>query len=134
MTHSTHEQMHHEHHRWQTETAMWREDIARWRDEHRQRLAALQSAFDEHTSALEQHAEALAQQEEASVHHEHFIRELLESGRPGAGEIEQSWEEVHEEQRTRHNLHQQAHERIKRHHYKAMARLDVLIAAMKMPE
>ena len=134
MTDPTREQMHAEHRLWSDESAMWREEISHWKDEHRQRLEELEQAIACHASALEEHAMALGQHDTDATQHEHFLSELLKSGRPDGGDAEASWKEKHEEERARHAGCRDAHERIKRHHHTAMAKLSILMSALKSPE
>jgi uncharacterized coiled-coil protein SlyX len=134
MSQITRDQMHAEHQLWEGEISHWREEIARWKKEHQDRLAELEQAIAAHASTLEEHANALGQHEENTVQHEHFLAELLKSGRPDGGDAEDSWLQTHTEERNRHAGQRDAHERIKRHHHTAMAKLAVLMAALRAPE
>lgn len=134
MTQATCAEMHTDHRHWEDELAMWKQDIACWRAEHRERLAEIKQATAAHESALEEHANALRVHDEEIVQHEHLLAELLKLGRPDDGEVEGALEEMHSEERARQAGHREAHERIKRHHDTAMARLSVLVAALQAPE
>ncbi len=134
MTLATAEQLHADHRYWEEEIAMWREDIAMWREERQKRMAELEQAIGAHAAALEQHAEDIVQHEADTVQHEHFLAELLKSGGPNGDDAEEAWQETHADEQARHAGQRDAHERIKRHHHTAMAKMAVVIAALKSPE
>ncbi len=134
MTLATAEQLHADHRLWEEEVAMWRDDIALWQEEQQERMAELEQAIGAHAAALEQHAEEIVQHEEDTVQHEHFLAELLKCGGPNGGDAEEAWQETHAAERARHAGQREAHERIKRHHHTAMAKIGVVIAALKSPE
>lgn len=134
MTQATLEQLHADHRHWEEEIAMWRDDIALWREEHQKLLARLEQAVGANAAALEKHADEIVQHEEDTLQHEHFLAELLKSGGPDGGDAEEAWQETHADERARHAGQRETHARIKRHHHTAMAKIAVVIAALKSSE
>ncbi|HUE17377.1 MAG TPA: hypothetical protein VMR25_24710 [Planctomycetaceae bacterium] len=109
---------------------MWREDIEEWEKEQARLFADLETALGAEVSGLKSHAAAIGRHEENVLRHEHLLADLDHSKRPGATEIEARMAGTHSDEAAKHETMRAAHERIKRHHHRAMARLAVVLKAL----
>lgn len=111
--------MHADHERWRASLTLWRRDIGRWEAEHRAALACLErmrEAIEEHGRGLQDHRRAFEAVEAAACDHEQCL-----AGRPGADA--DLLVGRHHAQQEAFVRHQDAHERIGRHHREVMARM-----------
>jgi hypothetical protein len=121
-----------DHRQWNYECLKWRADIERWQGEHEAALsdlAKLEEFVRQHGAALQCHAEALEQRQRSLHDHDRAISEYARQAR---GErTQEKFAEAHREHVRRHDAQQDAHERIKKHHDTAMARLETLKTAIE---
>jgi hypothetical protein len=131
MTTRNHELLHADHLRWKSEVAMWRQDIEEWQREQARLLADLETALGAEVEALRQHKTTIVHQEGLIESHERLISQLEASGgRSNHDEIEARMAAEHDKEAGRHESMALAHERIKRHHHRAMSRLAVVLKAL----
>lgn len=77
-----------------------------------------------------EHARSIAQHEQRVRQHELFIGDLERSGRHSPTEIEARLAENHVNEARNHAGVREAHERLKRYHHRAMARLAVVLRSL----
>jgi hypothetical protein len=125
-------QSHADHRYWQSELDMWAEDITNWKTEQADALAELRRIADEiceHGKALDEHNEKNAVLGSGLHAHE---KELARSMKTGVeGDMHEEFCSYHERDAVDHGHQRDAHERIKKHHYRSMAQVAMLKAAME---
>lgn len=123
---ATRESMQADHSQWRAAHAEWRREIERWQAEHDQalvRLAQMQRAVQQHGEALSDHAYALQQAEKAVLRHDRALARQLSEGT----EREQDYlMEKHREEEFSFVQHENAHERIRKHHQRVLSQLEAL--------
>jgi hypothetical protein len=115
-----------DHRTWFTAHAQWRKDIERWQAEHKAavaRLAQMQKVVAEHGDALEEHARACRQVEEAIGAHDREISQQQKGTNERPHDVVAN---QHQHQEGVFSVHQNAHERIRKHHEAVMAQLQAL--------
>jgi hypothetical protein len=121
-----------DHRQWDYIHSTWRVDIERWRGEHEAsllQLAKLQEMIRQHGEALESHAKAIERHQESLRDHG---RAMSSYQGHGAGEpLQETMASKHRENAERHEMHRDAHERIKKHHHTVMAHLTMLKTALE---
>jgi len=122
MTTKMHTELHSDHQHWRNEIKMWREDIEAWKKEQAKLLSDVEVALGANVSALKEHGGSISSHEASVVHHEHFIAESERSSMP-SGNAEVGLAEDHRKEAGKHAGLREVHERIKRHHHRAMAKL-----------
>ncbi len=130
MSTRNHAVLHEEHRHWEDDVKMWRLDIEEWQKEQAKLLADLELAMGSEVSGLHEHAKIIGEHQAKVVDHEHLLAELEQSQRPTPTEIEARMADAHEKESHRHAQMQEVHERFKRHHHRAMARLAVVLQAL----
>lgn len=124
---TTHTAAHKDHQQWQNENAMWRDDTQQWQKEHQAALQELTAAIKCHTDALNDHLGSIGQHETNVLESERII---ADSERAGTPTTDKGHTEPHQQEARQQAQLREAHERIKRHHYSAMAKLAVVTKAM----
>ncbi len=125
-----HAVLHADHERWQNDVRMWRDDIEEWQKERAKLFADFENALGAEVSGLRDHAATIGRHDNSVLQHEHLIAELDRSERPTATEIEARMADAHGKEAEQHEHLRAAHERLKRHHHRAMARLAVVLKAL----
>jgi len=123
--------IHGDHRHWQNDIKMWREDVQEWQKEQAKLLADVEIALGANNTALNHHITSIGEHEGKIARHEHFIAECERSLGLQAGEVETGLTEAHQKEAGAHVLLRQLHERIKRHHHRAMARLAIVRQALE---
>jgi len=134
MTTTTLANLHSDHKHWRNEIKMWRDDLEEWKQEQAQLLSDIEIALGANVAGLKEHAGSIGEHEKNVVHHEHFIAECERSATPPPRNVANLFTEDHEKEASKHAGIRQAHERIKRHHHRAMARLAVVLQALGQAE
>ena len=119
--------IHADHRHWQQDLTTWREDIDEWRKENETLLKSAEDALRDHVTALKAHSEAMRTHEREVLEHERFIAECEQDAVRDGGIVETSLVEDHKKETAKHTNLRQAHERIRDHHLRAMAKLVVVI-------
>ena len=127
MVPQTRADIHADHRHWGQDLTTWREDIDEWRKEHETLLKKLEAAIRDHVAVLKTHSEAMATHEREFLEHERFIAECEQDAVRNGGIVETSLVEDHKKETAKHTNLRQAHERIRDHHLRAMAKLMVVI-------
>jgi hypothetical protein len=129
MTDTTNQDLHADHRLWLSDLSLWQDDLREWRDELGRALDDLreaEAALRAHAQGLDQHGVAMDQEAEGIRQHECGIA-LTE--RAGAGLTAGP----HEAQAARHPQRRDAHERLKRYHHTLIARVSLLLKAIREP-
>ncbi len=127
----THTDIHADHRHWQSDVKMWRDDLREWQKEQARLLAQIEIALGANNTSLARHADSIAELDERIAHHERFIAECDRASGLLAGDVERALTEAHREEAGAHASLRELHERIKRHHHRAMARLSVVRQALE---
>ena len=130
MSTRSHEVLHADHRHWEADVRMWRDDIEEWRKEQAQLFAELETALGAEVAGLKDHATSIGKHDERLLQHERLIAQLDHSSEPKASEIDARFADAHRKESKKHDTMRQAHERLKRHHHRAMARLAVVLQAL----
>jgi ribosome-binding ATPase YchF (GTP1/OBG family) len=130
MTTHTHSVLHADHRLWQEEIEMWQIDLEEWEKERVKLLAELEVALGAEVSGLKNHAQTIEQQREKVLQHEQFLADVDRSLRPISNEIEARLADAHDQEITNHARTREAHERLKRFHHRAMAKLSVVLKSL----
>ncbi|WP_144058157.1 hypothetical protein [Novipirellula maiorica] len=123
---------HADHRHWKRDVECWNEDIQNWRMEHCAAIVQLQEAVDrinEHGKALDEHANAVASLETSLGAHEKNLAASLQIGSDAA--IDDRMNDQHAKQSELHLCQQNAHERMKKYHHQAMAKVAMLKNALE---
>src|SRR5579863_279022 len=127
----THPAIHADHRHWQNDIRMWRDDVREWQKEQARLLAEIEIALGGNNSCLNRHSTLLSELDEKILHHEHFIAECERSARPEPGDADDALTRAHQKEAGAHAALRELHERIKRHHHRAMARLAIVREALE---
>lgn len=130
MTISFHDKMHKEHKLWEGEVSLWRDDIAAWQKElagTENDLARLTKAFETRAEILRKHAAAIRMLEQECDVHEHAIASFEQGDERGQGEVLVKAAKSHVDESRNHEKHREAHEELKHHHHKLMARWNLFV-------
>lgn len=130
MSTDLHTNLHQCHRETMTQDAFWRDQIAEWQAELKQmidELPEIEKTLRQHAQALEDHAASIGADETAVSRHE---AALAEYERGGQGEDLISMARSHGTEIGRHQQHEDAHERIRRHHYGLCAKWKLLRKAI----
>lgn len=125
-----HSVLHADHVHWREDIDMWRLDIEEWRKERAKLLAALEVALGAEASGLREHERSMCQHGEHLMEHERLIASLEQADRPGCNEIEARMAADHQKESENHAQMREVHERLKRDHHRAMARLAVVLKSL----
>jgi hypothetical protein len=131
MTSLTPTQAHQDHTRWNSESAMWRDDIQQWNKEHKAARLALDDALATQNGTLSEHLESINQHGKKVKAAEHHIAEFERTMVENTDSDEPELNEHHRAEAETQNQLRDVHEQIKRHHYSAMAKLNVLVEAVQ---
>ncbi|WP_442510282.1 hypothetical protein SH528x_001894 [Novipirellula sp. SH528] len=125
-------QSHADHRHWKSDVECWSEDIQNWRMEHCAAIVQLQEAvkrINEHGKALDEHANAVASLETSLKAHEKNLAASLQNGSDAA--LDDRMNDQHAKQTELHLCQQNAHERMKKHHHQAIAKVAMLKHALE---
>ncbi|MEX2286399.1 MAG: hypothetical protein WD648_04865 [Planctomycetaceae bacterium] len=126
MTTKTHAELHADHMHWRNEIKMWRDDIEEWKKEQAKLFCEMEIALGANAAGLKEHAGSVNRHEASIVHHEHFIAEC-ERSTTSPGNAGAVLAEDHKKEVGKHDGLREAHERIKRYHHRAMAKLAAVL-------
>jgi chromosome segregation ATPase len=123
---------HADHRYWQSELDMWTVDIANWKSEQADALIELKRIADEiyeQGKCLDEHGKSIASLRSGLQAHEEALADLLETG--VEGDVVQELSAHHSKHAANHAQRKEVHERIKKHHHRAMAQVAMLKATME---
>jgi hypothetical protein len=126
-------EFHADHRHWMSDIRTWREDIDEWEKEQHQTLMDVEAAVSRHVAAIRAEADSLAAHEEEIASHEHLLADW-EGTETLDSEVEPRLAMDHQQATGRHEHLRQAHERMKRHHHRATARLMMVLRMLEEPE
>lgn len=112
---------------------MWQFDLQAWHAEHKMALAELAEVIEmirQHEAATSSHERDIATLADEIKRHEHKLAEHCEK-HPDGDPAETTDVSGHDETKTKVEALRQAHERIKKHHHRAMAHVMSLKAALE---
>ncbi len=127
-------EMHSDHRHWNSELAMWKEDITNWRSEHAIALDLLLQAktmITSHEACLDAHQEKMSEVSKAIQCHEKTLAASLRGG--AESDRNNVLNDKHESHLQTMITQHDAHERIKKHHHTAMAKVELLLKALEAP-
>ena len=127
-------EMHSDHRHWNSELAMWEEDISNWRSEHAIAMDLLLQAkaiIAAHEATLGEHEEKLSEVSKAIVRHEKTLAASLRAG--SESDVNNALTDKHEGYHQSMVTQRDAHERIKKHHHMAMAKVELMMKALEVP-
>ncbi|MGB7347236.1 MAG: hypothetical protein WBD20_23640 [Pirellulaceae bacterium] len=125
-------QAHADHRYWQSDLDMWAEDVVYWKGEQADALQELQqiaAEIREHGKALDDHNEKIVTLGTGLHAHEKELAAFMQTGVEGG--MHEEFGSYHDRHAADHAQQRQAHERIKKHHHRAMAQVAILKAAME---
>ena len=125
-------QSHADHRYWQSELEMWREDVANWKHEQADALVELEQIANEireNAKSLDEHDEKVIVLGTGLRAHEKELAELVKTG--VETDMHDDFCSYHQRHSADHARQREAHERIKKHHHRAMAQVAMLKAAME---
>lgn len=134
MTTTTLANLHFDHKHWQNEIKTWRDDLQEWKKEQAQLLDNLELALGANVAGLKDHAGQIGSHEGDILCHEHQITECERCSIPRSDEVSTIFTDDHEGEADKQDALREIHERIKRHHHRAMARLAAVIRALGQGE
>jgi len=123
--------MHADHGHWQSQLSMWQVDLQAWHSEHKKALAELEQIvglIEKHEEATKQHGQALTALSDEIKKREHQLAERYQKT-PGADASELA--DGHARHAKALEVVREAHERIKKHHHVAIARVFSLKASLE---
>ncbi|HWB14622.1 MAG TPA: hypothetical protein VG826_35695 [Pirellulales bacterium] len=126
----SHVEMHSDHKQWTSKETLWEDEARIWLNEIDAALAdakKLETVLREHRTAMEAHVEKVGGLRQGRAAHEHALAEY-EKG--GCGEDLIAMAPKHEQEAEKHYQLYQEHERVKRHHYTALAYWQLFLRAM----
>tara|TARA_R110002111_G_scaffold223541_1_gene285435 strand:- start:243 stop:767 length:525 start_codon:yes stop_codon:yes gene_type:complete len=125
-------QSHADHRHWQSDIACWNDDIENWRAEHSHAIIQLQEALsriNEHGQCLDEHAQSVAGLRDSLEYHEKHIAASLQKDTNTP--IDDALNDHHKQESELHDKQRDAHERMKKHHHQAMAKVAMLAKALE---
>jgi len=123
--------MHVDHRHWQSQIATWAFDLQQWHTEHEKALAELEQVRElirQHESTSANHQQAVTSLSAEIKEHEHALAEKSEKD---AGKGASPCADGHQERAKSVETLRRAHERIKKHHHIAMAKVLSLKASLE---
>ncbi|TWU46879.1 hypothetical protein [Rubripirellula reticaptiva] len=125
-------QFHADHRHWQSDIACWNDDIESWRSEHSHAIVQLQAALrqiNEHGQCVNDHADSIASLESGLEHHEKSLAADLQN--ESTAGLDKTQCEHHQREADLHARQRAAHERMKKHHHQAMAKVAMVASALE---
>ena len=116
---------------WRSEIKMWRDDLEAWKNEQAKLFSDVEIALGANAAGLKDHVSSICQHEKHVIHHEHSIAESEPSANPPMRHVAPIFVDNHQKEARAHAAIREAHERIKRHHHRAMAKLAVVLQVLR---
>jgi hypothetical protein len=126
----SHAEMHSDHQQWTSKETLWEDEARIWLKEIDTALAdakRLETILSNHRKAMEAHFENVRGLRQTRGGHERALADYEKGGR---GEDLIAMAPKHEQEAEKHYQLYQAHERVKRHHYTALAYWQLLLKAL----
>jgi len=120
--------MHHDHVLWNSDIEMWHQDVSIWKQE----LEALKNAMisieltiENHEKSIDAHLMTIDEHRKRLAKHDLDLA-LISPGSRSDMELADS----HEDERGRHSIQKEAHERLKKYHHQTMVHVKSLKKAL----
>ncbi|MBA6327682.1 hypothetical protein H4J46_06975 [Colwellia sp. MB02u-6] len=120
---------HQEHSQWDSEHALWLDEIKYWTKEQQKaltKLVAIEETMQQQASILMEHTQAIQAQTKVAHEHEKIMKNAEHNLSSASKAKEKKSAPMHQHERKIHTQQQALHHKLKTHHFKIMAMINML--------